>query len=350
VAVRRIFYILGALLLGAVVIFILRSRNERQEIGPTVKAERGRIERVVVASGTIEPEQMIEVRPRISGIVEEFLVEAGDRVRAGDVVARIERQTLEAAVREARAVVKEAEVARDLSARDLDRLNDLFRKGVESSERLDQVSSTHQGAVARLARAQATLDRLEQELAYATITAPIDGVVLQRDLDPGAAVASVIAVTGGTVLMSIADTSRMHLLGVVDENEIADVNVGMEARIRTETYPDRVFPGRVRKIASIGDRKENVTSFKVEVAVLEGVEALRPKMSADADIVAEVHDDALVLPETTLLYEGDDIVVEVVERSSAAALVRRPVKIGISSGDRVEILEGASAGDEVKVQ
>jgi len=348
--VRRLAYIGGALALAVAVLLIVRSRGQRDEIGATAKAERGRIERVVIASGTIEPEELIDVRPRISGIVEEFLVDAGDRVKAGEVVARIERQALEAAVREARAVVAEAQVAHDLSSRNLRRLTDLFGKGVESRERLDQYSSDQEGAAARLARAQATLDRLEQELAYATITAPIDGIVLQRDLDPGAAVASVVAVTGGTILMTIADTSQMHLLGVVDENEIADVTVGMEARVRTETYPDRIFPGRVRKIASIGDRKDNVTSFKVEVAILDGADALRPKMSADADIIAEVRDDALVLPETTLLYEGNEIVVEVVTHASERHLVRRPVKIGISNGARVEIVEGVGEGEEVKLQ
>lgn len=347
---RRALYIGGALALGVAVLLFVRSRDQGVEIGATAKGERGRIERIVIASGTIEPEELIEVRPRISGIVEEFLVDAGDRVKAGDVVARIEREALEAAVREARAVVAEAVVARDLAARNLQRLTDLFGKGVESRERLDQFSSDHEGAAARLARAQATLDRLDQELAYATITAPIDGIVLQRDLDPGAAVASVATVTGGTILMTIADTSRMHLLGVVDENEIADVAVGMEARIRTETYPGRIFPGRVRKIASIGDRKENVTSFKVEVAVLEGADALRAKMSADADIIAEVHEDALLLPETTLLYEGEEIVVEVVARSSEARLLRRPVQIGISTADRVEIVDGLEEGEEVKLQ
>jgi HlyD family secretion protein len=350
VGVRRAFYIGGALLLGAAVLLFVRSRGGEEGFGPTATVQRGRIERIVVASGTIEPEQLVEVRPRISGIVEEFRVEAGDRVKAGDIVARIERQALEAAVREARAIVTEAEVDRDLSGRNLTRLSDLFRQGVESRERLDQVSSDHESASARLARAQATLDRLEQELAYATITAPIDGVVLRRDLDPGAAVASVAAVTGGTVLMIIADTSRMHLLGIVDENEIAEVKVGMDAKIRTETYPDRLFHGRVRKIASIGDRKDNVTSFKVEVTILEDVADLWPKMSADADIVADVHEQALLLPETTLLYEGDEIAVELVRHSSERHLERRTVEIGISNGDRVEILDGLNEGDEVKLQ
>src|SRR6185295_8888101 len=98
-----------------------------------------------------------------------------------------------------------------------------------------------------------------------------------------------------------------HLLGVIDENDIAEVRVGMEARIQTDAHPGRVFPGRVRKIASIGDRKDNVSSFKVEITVLDGIDDLRARLSADADIVADVHQEALVLPETALVYDGDAI-------------------------------------------
>jgi HlyD family secretion protein len=163
-------------------------------------------------------------------------------------------------------------------------------------------------------------------------------------------VASVASVTGGTVLMTVADIAQMHLLGIVDENEIARVRVGMTARIRTETYPDRVFPGRVRKIASIGDRKNNVTSFKVEVTVLEGVDALWPRMSADADIVADVHDNVLLVPEAALLYKGNDVMVEVADHASPPRLSPRPVRVGISHNDRVEILDGLSEDEVVKLQ
>jgi len=271
-------------------------------------------------------------------------------VTAGQVVAEIDRETLEAAVREARAAVHEAEVVRDHSGVELERRRQLVRRGVESQEVLDQIQADNALAQARVDGARATLERLEQELAYATITAPIDGVVLERDLNPGAAVASVASVTGGTVLMTIADTSKMHLLGVVDENEIARVKVGMEARIRTEAYPDRTFPGRIRKIAPLGQRKNNVTSFEVEVTVLDGIDALWARLSADADIVAEVHKDALILPETALLYEGNDIVVEAVETASDPHLMRRTVRVGISNADRVEILDGLAEGEEVKLQ
>jgi HlyD family secretion protein len=328
----------------------IRLRGRTPEIGKTATVTRGSIERIVVASGTIEPEHLVEVRAKVSGIVERFAVDAGDQVKAGQVVAEIERETMEAAVREARAVVNEAVVERDFTGVELQRKADLFGRGVESKDALDAARADHARAEARLERARATLQRLEQELAYATITAPIDGLVLRRDLNPGAAVASVASVTGGTVLMTIADTSQMHLLGTIDENEIAHVKVGMPARIKTDAYPDRIFPGRVRKIASIGDRKDNVTSFQVEVNVLEGVEDLWPRMSGDADIVAEVRENTLIVPETALLYEGDDVVAEVVQHASQPRIVRHTVQLGITNADRVEIVDGLGEGDVVKLQ
>jgi HlyD family secretion protein len=347
---RRAVIVIAVAALAIAIAAAVRWRGGEEPVGPTATVERGAIERIVVASGTIEPEDLVEVRPKVSGIIQRFRVEAGDRVQAGQVVAELDRETLEAAVREARAVVNEAQVARDHAAVELKRKDDLFARGVESKDVLDRVRAEHAVAEARLERARATRDRLEQELAYATITAPIDGVVLQRDLNPGAAAASVASVTGGTILMIIADTSQMHLLGVVDENEIARVRVGMEARIRTEAYTDRVFPGRVRKIASIGDRKNNVSSFKVEVDILEGVAALWPRMSADADIIAEVHERALLLPEAALLYKGNDIFVEVVAHASNQHLLQRPVRLGISNHNRVEILDGLAEGEVVKLQ
>jgi len=178
----------------------------------------------------------------------------------------------------------------------------------------------------------------------------LSGVLENRGAGCIAAIASVASVTGGTVLMTIADTSQMHLLGVVDENEIARVQVGMNARIRTETYPDRTFPGRVRKIASIGDRKNNVTSFKVEVTVLDGIDALWPRMSADADIVSEVRAQALILPEATLLYKGNDIFVEVVGHASGPRLTQRLIHVGVSNHNRVEIVDGLAEGEVVKLQ
>ncbi len=175
------------------VVALLQLRGRRDDIGKTATTTRGAIERIVIASGTIEPENLVEVRAKVSGIIERFQVDAGDRVTAGQVVAELDRETLEAGVREARAVVHEAEVQRDHAALELQRKSKLFGRGVESKDVLDRTRAEHAGAAARLERARATLERLEQELAYATITAPIDGLVLRRELNPGAAVALIWA-------------------------------------------------------------------------------------------------------------------------------------------------------------
>jgi multidrug efflux pump subunit AcrA (membrane-fusion protein) len=106
----------------------------------------------------------------------------------------------------------------------------------------------------------------------------------------------------------------------------------------------------VRKIASIGDRKNNVTSFKVEVTVLDGIDQLWARMSADADIVSEVHENALVIPEATLLYKGNDVFVEVVGHASGPHTTERPVHTGISNHNRVEVVDGLAEGEVVKLQ
>lgn len=340
----------AAALVGVTGIVGTRMSRSDPDIGPIATVSRGSIEKIVVASGTIEPEHLVEVRPRISGIVERFLVDAGDRVKAGQVVAELDRQALTAAVNEVRAALHVAEVSRDHSALEFKRKEPLFKQGIISSDEFDMLRTDAKLDEARVEGARATLDRLEQQLGYATITAPIDGLVLSRDLNPGAAVASVESVTGGSVLMTIADTSQMHLLGVIDENEIGGVRVGQTARIRTDSYPGVTFEGRVRKIASIGDRKDNVTSFKAEVTVLQGVDQLRPKMSADADIITDVHQDAVIIPEAALLYHGNEVTVEVVARSGATRLTTRQVRLGISNAERVEVLEGLSSGETVKLK
>ena len=305
------------------------------------------MERLIVASGTIEPEDLVDVRSRVSGFVKKFLVAAGDRVTAGQVVAEIDRETLEAAVREARAAVHESELVRDLAALEASRRQ---RSGVESRDVVDRAQTEHARALAGVERARATLERLEQELAWATITAPINGLVLERELNPGAAIASVVSVTGGTILMTIGDTAQLHVKGVVDENEIGRVRVGQLVRIRTEAFPERTFAGRVRKLAPVGTRKNNVTSFTVEVTVLEGTDVLVPRMSADADIVAEVHEGALALPEAAIVYDGEQPFAERVDPHTGRSLGRRALHLGISQGDRMEIVEGLAEREAVRLQ
>jgi HlyD family secretion protein len=319
--------------------------------GPTARAERGRIERIVVATGTIEPEKEVEVRPRIAGIIEHIRVEAGDEVEAGQPLVEIERDLLESQVREAQAQLREAQVELRYAKIALGRLQELQAGGAASAQKGDDARSRYERAQAAAARAQAGLDTLSTQLSYATVRSPLAGRVLEVYTEEGNAVSPVTAVTGGTLLLSLAGTNALYLEGKVDENEVARVAVGQEARIRTEAYADRVFRGRVTKIAPLGERIQNVTYFEVEIEITDAdSDLLRPRMSGDAEIIAEVVEGALVIPETALRYRGDRIFVDRVDRNGAQQVDSRTIEIGIVDGTRVQVLEGLDEGEEVRLQ
>jgi HlyD family secretion protein len=312
----------------------------------TAKAERGRIERIVVATGTIEPAREVEVRPRIPGIVERIHVEPGDAVEPGQLLVEIDRELLASQVAEAEATLREAKVALHYAGIELGRVEQLVESNVQSAQQLDDVKARHEGARARVAAAAAKLRTLSTQLGYTRVTSPLAGRVLDVPVEEGSAVSPVTAVTGGTVLLSLAATSRLHLEGLVDENEVARVAVGQPARLRTEAFGDRSFEGRVRKISPVGQRIQNVTYFEVEVEVTDAdAERLLPRMSGDAEIVTEVVEDALLLPETALRYRGEQIYVEA--KNGEGAFAPRDIRIGIADGGRVQVAEGLAEGDEV---
>lgn len=317
----------------------------------TARVERGQISRIVVASGTIEPEKEVEVRSRVPGIVQRIATVDGQRVQAGEVLMELERELIEAQVDEARNAVREAEVETRFAQVALTRTENLKERRVVSDQNLDDARERFEKARAAASRATSALRSLEIQLGYTTITAPMAGTVLDVVVEEGAAVAPVTAVTGGTLLLSLAAATSPHLKGLVDENEVARVAVGQPATIRTEAYPERRFSGHVEEIAPLGQRVQNVTYFEVKVLVTDPkAELLRPRMSADADIVTEVIPDALRVPETALTYRTDGVFAHLHDGDGLRGQRERKVEIGIVDGSTVQILSGLEEGDEVVVQ
>jgi len=324
------------------------------DLGPTATVRRAPIERVVVATGTIAPENEIEVRSRISGIVEGVHVEPGQRVKRGEPLLEIERDLLEAQVREARAALQAARVESRYAAIELERVRSLSEREAASVRSLDEARARRESAEAQQARAAAALQSLEVQLAYTRVLAPGPARVLDVYVEEGDAVSAVTSVTGGSVLALLAGDTTLHLEGLVDENEIARVAVGQPARIRTEAYPERTFEGRVREIAPVGQREQNVTYFEVEVVVVdEQAGLLKPRMSADAEIVTEVVEDTRVVPQTALRYDGDRVYVETVPAAGASpngGPVPMDVEVGIVDGDRVQLVAGPEEGTQVRLR
>ncbi len=323
----------------------------------SASVERGTLERIVVATGTLEPERLVDVRPRISGIVEKIHVEDGDRVKADQILVEIDRDLIEVRLREVRAALASARIELRYAEIALERARNLREQGTMPDQDYDDTRSRHERAVVDVERREAQVSRLEVELRYATVRAPMDGVVLEVPVEEGSAVSSVLSVTGGTPLLTLASSHGLHLEGLVDENEIARVALGQRARVRTEAFgEEKLFEGEVQQISPIGKRVQNVTYFEVEVAVTDPEAGrLMPRMSADADIVTEIASDVLWVPETALHYDGEGVYVERLDGEAEGAegeveTTRIDVELGIVEDDRVQLVEGLSEGARVRLR
>lgn len=354
-----------------------------------VAVERGPMTRSVVATGKIEPITKVEIKSKANGIIERLAVDVDHRVEAGQVLAELDKENLNARLREARANLEAARAA--LTAAEAQaRKNEIeaeapdlaFAKSAEqrarsladqkliSQEALDQARTVYEQAAnrqraaqsqllvsrakieearAQVAQAQAAAERAVEELANSTIKAPIRGTVLTRDVEIGSPVSSILNLgANATLVMTLGDIGQVFVRGKVDEADIGFVKLGMAARITTESFRDQTFSGKVTQISPIGVEKDNVTTFEVEVSIDNPGQQLKANMTANAEVILEEKADTLIVPEAAISYdEKKAAFVEVADPAADTGRRKVPVKVGIGNGTRTEVLEGLTAGDKV---
>ena len=193
---------------------------------------------------------------------------------------------------------------------------------------------------------------MEEQLSYTTITSPIDGVVLSRDVEMGDAVSSILVLgSGATLVMTLGDTSEVYVKGKVDESDIGKVYLGQPARIRVETFKDKTFTGKVTKISPMGVEKDNVTTFEVRVSINNPGGELKAEMTANAEILLDEHKNVLMIPEGAIMYDKDKKAsVDIPDPKAKDGMKKVAVNIGISNGAKTEVLSGLKEGQEVVLQ
>jgi HlyD family secretion protein len=340
--------------------------------------EKGDLARSVVATGKIQPLAKVEVKSKASGIVKKLFVDYGDRVKEGQVLAELDREQLEASVREARANLLSAQAAWERNRIEaqgpdlpflrasLERSRKLYADGLISPSVLDdadmayqlglnkQTAAKSQAAVAKaeVEKARATLDRADSDLRYATITSPMDGLVLSRDVEVGDAVSSILVLgSQATLVMRLGDVSEVYVLGKVDEADIGKVYLGQRARIVVESFKDKAFVGKVTKISPLGVEKDNVTTFEVRVSIQNASGELKANMTANAEIILEEKKGVLMVPESAVIYDKDrKPSLEVPDPKAEDGKRKVAVKLGISNGVKTELVQGLKEGDKVVLQ
>jgi HlyD family secretion protein len=232
-----------------------------------------------------------------------------------------------------------------------DYLSELNKKNVAIAQIDVDRAKLHQ-AEAQVAQNEASLQSLEEQLSYTTLTAPIDGEVLSRDVEVGDAVSSILVLgSGATLVMTLGDTSEVYVKGKVDESDIGKVYLGQPARIRVETFKDKTFTGHVTKISPMGVEKDNVTTFEVRVSINNPGGELKAEMTANAEIILDEHHNVLMIPEGAIMYDKDKKAsVDIPVPSAKDGMKKIAVNIGISNGVKTEVLSGLKEGDQVVLQ
>jgi len=390
---RRLFYggSVTAVCLVAGVYLLAGSANAGADFEPgsIATVERGTMTRSVVATGKIEPITKVEVKSKANGIIEALRVDVGDVITPGQVLVELDKETLAARLREARANFQaataglsgaEAALEKNIveaegpdvhfarraferaKALHADRL--VAQSGLDDAQGALEVAQNRQRsaksqlvvakakvaeAEANVAQSRAAVERAEEELRNATIRSPLRGMVLTRDVEVGSPVSSILNMgSAASLVMTVGDIERVFVRGKVDEADVGRVKLGQPARISVETFKDRSFEGKVTQISPIGVERDNVTTFEVEVSIDNPGSALKANMTANAEIVLEEHPNVLIVPEAAIVYDArKNPFVEVPDAAGANGRKRVAVKLGVGSGTRTEIVSGVQAGDRV---
>jgi HlyD family secretion protein len=356
------------------------------------KVTRADVARSVVATGKIQPITKVEVKSKASGIVEQLFVDINNKVHKGqplaqldqqEILAQVEAQKAQLAAAEANVGTYEANIEQDkvnASAPDLpmykttlDRNQLMQKEGVVSQQALDNANKDYLAALnkrdaakaqivvdtaklkqakAQVMQSEASLKQLQEQLSYTTIVAPMDGTILSRDVENGDAISSILVLgSTATLVFTEGDTSQVYVQGKVDEADIAHVYLNQPARIKVESFRDRVFSGRVTKIAPLGVEKDNVTTFEVRVSIDNPGGELKANMTANAEILLDEHKGVLSVPENAVMYDPQkNATVEIPDKRQKEGKRKIAVTVGLSNGSVTEVLSGLKEGDAVILQ
>lgn len=270
--------------------------NEADSTLQTAAVERRDIVSSVEATGTVEPIKVIDVKSQASGEILELPVELGDYVERGQLLVRIDPRDVRNAFEQAEADLEVARARFEVAERQLRRTRALRDSAIVTEDELEGAILEHANARAALVKAETNLELARDRLEDVALRAPLSGTIVERNIEEGQIITGAREVTGGTVLMRMADLSEVQVRTLVDETDIGRVDAGLPAGITVDAYPEREFRGTVLKIEPQAVVEQNVTMFAVLTRISNEDDLLRPGMNADVEIVAGREDGVLALP------------------------------------------------------
>ena len=300
---KKSYWIVGAavVVVAAVAIWRIAGTKKAAEVEwRTAKVERGDMRVTVRASGTLNAVTTVQVGTQVSGIIKKINVDFNSEVREGEVIALLDTTLLAQAVEDARAALRRNEIQVNQSKRDYDRTKTLFEQKVVAQADYDLALSTWETAVTNAISARSALNRAQINLRYATIIAPISGVVVSRAVDVGQTVAASFSTP--TMFTIANDLTKMQVQANIDEGDIGKISVGQDVSFTVDAYPELTFSGTVRQVRLQPVVTQNVVNYTVIIDVPNPDLKLLPGMTANITVLIQEVKDVLKVPSTALRF------------------------------------------------
>ena len=357
---KKIWMAVGAVALIAIVVWALSGGKKEETVEfETAKAERQNIHTSITATGTIEPVTSVTVGTQVSGIVSKLYVDYNSVVKKGQVIAELDRTNLTSELNRAKADLTSAESTLAYETANFQRYQTLFDKGLVSANDYESAKLSYQKARQAVASSRESVQKAQTNLGYATITSPIDGVVLSKSVEEGQTVA---ASFNTPELFNIAqDLTDMRVIADIDEADIGGVQEGQRVSFTVDAFPDDKFEGQVTQVRQQATTTSNVVTYEVVISAPNKDLKLKPGLTANVTIFTLEKNDVLAVPSKALRFMPNEALLkkgEQIEDIEAPLKVwtlegntfkAHKVETGTTNGMLTEITSGISEGTDVLV-
>ena len=357
---KKVLKIAALILLGLLVLwtFVFLWNKSKPEVKnyQIEQAQQATIEKKTVATGKVQPRNEILIKPQMSGIIAELYKEAGDKVQAGDVIAKIQVIPDMVTLSSAESRLTRANLVYEQSKRNFERDSVLFDKDVISREDFEKVRLQYRNDREEMKSAEDNLSLVRDGLTARTasssntlIRSTVTGTILDVPIKVGNSVIQSNNFNDGTTIAAVADMSDMLFVGKIDETEVGRVSVGMPMKITIGAMQDASLTADLEYVSPKGIEESGAILFEMKAAMkIPSDIFIRAGYSANAEIILDKSEDVLTIPESSVEFSGDTAFVYLVTNQEPQEFKRTPIKLGLSDGINIEVKEGLKANDNIR--
>ena len=342
----------------AVAAWLIFGKEKKEQVSfSTAKVQKADIQTSITATGTIEPVTSVTVGTQVSGIVAHLYVDYNSVVRKGQVIAELDKTNLISELNTSKANLTSAQSNLEYQQANYKRYQTLYSKGLVSADDFESARLTYQQAQQQVNTSKENVKRAQTNLGYATITSPIDGIVLSKSVEEGQTVAASFSTPE---LFTIAqDLTNMQVIANIDEADIGEVKQGQRVTFTVDAYPDDVFQGSIKQVRQQATTTSNVVTYEVVISAPNGDLKLKPGLTANVTIFTMERNGVLAVPTKALRFTPNPVFLSKEESiqdcdgqkkvwtKEGNVFKAHPVETGTTNGQLTEIVSGAKEGMEV---